>query len=128
VANVVLPAASVVETVGTYVNQDGHAQRARPAKAIKGMNRTLMMEVGKSRADLHGTPFDRWFDEANLVDCQPGWVSLPAIAERVGYAMTYRGPRAIMAELADGNDAFAGASYEAMSDSGVRLSEIGATA
>ena len=127
-ASVSLPAATVVETVGTYVNVDGHAQRVRPAKAIKGMNRTLMMECGKSRADLHGTPFDRWHTESNLVDCQPGWVSLPAVAIRLGRAMDYRGPKYIMREIADTIDAFAGATYEAMGEQGVRLSEVGAPA
>jgi NADH-quinone oxidoreductase subunit G len=126
VADVCLPAATVVETVGTFVNQKGHAQRVRPAKAIKGMNRTLMMEVGKSRADLHGTPFDRWHDESNLVDCQPGWVSLPAVAIRLGHAMDYRGPKYIMREVADSIDALGGATYAAMGEQGVRLEDVGA--
>jgi NADH-quinone oxidoreductase subunit G len=126
-AAVSLPAAMVVETVGTYVNADGHAQRVRPAKAIKGMNRTLMMECGKSRADLHGTPFDKWFDESNLVDCQPGWVSLPAIAIRMGQDMVYKGPKFIMREIADTVDAFGGATYEAMGELGMRLEDVAAT-
>lgn len=124
VADVVLPAATAVETVGTFVNVDGHAQRVRPAKAIRGMNRTLMMEVGKSRADLHGTPFDRWHNESNAVDCQPGWVSLPGVAIRLGHAMDYRGPKYIMMEIADTLDAFAGASYKEMGQTGVRLQDV----
>jgi NADH-quinone oxidoreductase subunit G len=128
IADVTLPAATIVETVGTFVNEDGHAQRVRPAKAIRGMNRTLMMEVGKSRADLHGTPFDRWYNEENLVDCQPGWVSLPAVAIRMGHGMDYRGPRYIMREIADTNDAFSGATYDAMGDQGVRLQDVGTPA
>lgn len=126
-AAVSLPAAMVVETVGTYVNTDGHAQRVRPAKAIKGMNRTLMMECGKSRADLHGTPFDKWFNESNLVDCQPGWVSLPAVAIRLGHGLAYKGPKFIMREIADTMDAFSGATYEAMGKLGVRLEDVAAT-
>lgn len=125
-AAVSLPAATVVETVGTFVNQKGHAQRVRPAKSIKGMNRTLMMEVGKSRADLHGTPFDRWHNESNLVDCQPGWVSVPAVAKRLGHTMDYRGPKLIMREIAESNSAFSGATYEAMGDQGIRLEDVGA--
>ncbi|MBO6574862.1 MAG: (2Fe-2S)-binding protein [Rhodothermales bacterium] len=127
-ATVSLPAATAVETVGTYVNSDGHAQRVRPAKAIKGMNRTLMMEVGKSRADLHGTPFDKWFTESNMVDCQPGWVSLPAVAIRLGHGMDYRGPKFIMREVADSVDALSGATYEAMGELGVRLEDVATTA
>ncbi len=126
VADVALPAAMVVETVGTYVNEDGHAQRVRPAKAIRGVNRTLRMEMGLSRTDRHGTPFDRWYNEAHQIDCQPGWVSLPAVAERLGHAMRYKGPKQIMEEVAEALPAFAGATYAAMGLDGVRLQDVGA--
>jgi NADH-quinone oxidoreductase subunit G len=125
VANVTLPAAMVVETVGTYVNIDGHAQRVRPAKATKSINRTLVAEMDQSRQDRHGTPFDRWHDESNSVDCKPGWESLPKVAEALGVSMRYKGPKQIMAELAEENPAFQGATYDAMGLSGVRLSEVG---
>ena len=128
VADVTLPAATVVETVGTFVSGDGHAQRVRPAKAIRGMNRTLMMEVGKSRQDLHGTPFDRWYHEENLVDCQPGWVSLPGVASAAGHAMDHRGPRYVMEEIGEHVEAFRPATYEAMGETGVRLEPAEATA
>jgi NADH-quinone oxidoreductase subunit G len=127
-ADVAIPAATAVETVGTLVNEQGHAQRLRPAKAIAGVNRTLSMEIGKCRADRHGTPFDRWYEESNLVNCQPGWVSLPRVAAELNVAMNYKGPRNIMDELASSNDAFSGVSYDAMGELGVRLSEMGVTA
>jgi len=123
-ADVVLPAATVVETVGTYINQNGYAQRSQPAKAIRSVNRTLMMAVGKSRADRHGTPFDKWYSEDNLVDCQPGWMSLPLVARALGYDMDYRGPRQIIDELASSNDAFSGLSYDSMGEMGKQLTEI----
>ncbi len=125
VADVALPAAMVVETVGTYVSEDGHAQRVRPAKTIRGINRTLTMEMGKSRPDMHGTPFDRWHNESHQVDCQPSWELLPAIAAILGHPLDYKGPKQIMAEVAASNPAFAGATYEAMGLEGVRLEEIG---
>ena len=130
VADVALPAAMVVETVGTYVNQDGRAQRVRPAKAIQGVNRTLMMEMGKSREDQHGTPFDRWHNDENRVDCKPGWTSLPALAERLGHAsaLDFKSPTRIMAHLAEHEPAFAGATYDAMGLRGVPLSEVGEAA
>ena len=127
-ADVALPAAMAVETVGTYVNMDGHAQRLRPAKAIAGVNRTLSMEIGKCRADRHGTPFDRWYNESNLVNCQPGWVSLPEIASGLGLELSYKGPRQIMDEVSDSNPAFKGATYSAMGELGVRLETTGVTA
>ena len=124
-AKVTLPAATVVETVGTFVNIDGHAQRVRPAKAIRGVNRTLAMEIGRSRADQHGTPFDRWYNEDHLVDCQPGWVSVPGVAAELGLDTPATNPKEIMQELASSNAAFAGATFSAMGEYGIRLSEIG---
>jgi NADH-quinone oxidoreductase subunit G len=123
-ADVTLPAAMVVETIGTYVNEDGHAQRVRPAKSIQGINRSLMMEMGKSRQDRHGTPFDRWYNEENQINCKPGWESLPAVASLLGHVFEYKGPKQIMADVAEKVPAFEGATYDAMSLQGVRLSEI----
>ena len=120
-ADVSLPSAMIVETVGTFVNQDGYAQKVRPAKAIRSVNRTLMMSFGRSRADLHGTPFDRWHHEENLVDCQPGWVSVPAVAQALGHEMNYKGPRNIIEEIADTIEDFAGLSYSEMGELGMNL-------
>ncbi len=128
VADVALPAAMVVETVGTYVNIDGRAQRVRPAKAIQGVNRTLVMEMGKSRQDEHGTPFDRWHNESNRIDCRPSWQILPEIARLIGHELPNRGPKEIMQQIASTLAGFEGATYDAMGLSGVRLVEIGETA
>ena len=123
-ADVVLPLAMVVETVGTFVNLDGHAQRVVPCKAIRGVNRTLAMAMGSARADQHGTPFDRWYNEEHKVDCQPGWAALPEVASKLGHDLRHTSPKAIMADLAASNPAFAGATYEAMGLLGVRLQDV----
>ncbi len=115
----------IPETVGTLVNERGRAQRVWPAKAIKGVNRTLSMAIGRSRADKHGTPFDNWYSEDHYVDCQPGWVSLPMVSAALGLEMNYKGPKAVMQELAHVNPSFAGATYEAMGEFGVQLEDIG---
>ncbi len=123
-ADVALPAAMIVETAGTYVNRDGRAQRVRPAKTIRGVNRMLMMEMGKSREDQAGTPFDRWHNDAHQVDCKPGWESLPAVARALGHdIMPSKGPKQLMAHLAEAMPAFAGATYEAMGLQGVQLED-----
>jgi len=128
-ATAALPAAMVVETVGTYVNRDGRAQRVRPAKEIQGVNRTLMMEMGTNREDEHGTPFDRWHNDENKINCTPSWEILPAIAEKVGIDMDYtKGPKAIMDEVQSTIDAFDGATYDAMGLKGVQLEEVEAGA
>ncbi|CAN5506710.1 2Fe-2S iron-sulfur cluster-binding protein [soil metagenome] len=124
-AAISLPAAMVVETAGTYVNLDGRAQRVRPVKAIRGSHRSLMLETGKSRLERQGTPFDRWFNEENQVDCRPGWLILPEVAERLAQPMRYAGPEAIMKEIA-AEPAFAGATPDAMGLQGVALQDVGA--
>jgi NADH-quinone oxidoreductase subunit G len=126
-SDVALPAAMVVETVGTYVNQDGRAQRVRPAKEIQGVNRTLMMEMGKNREDEHGTPFDRWHNESNRVNCKPSWDLLPEIADRLSADVAFdypKGPKAIMQEIQETLPAFEGATYEAMGLKGVQLEAV----
>ncbi len=126
-ATVVLPAAMSVETVGTYVNEDGRAQRLRPAKTVRTMNRTLMMAQGTgiSRLDQQGTPFDNWHNETHRVDCQPGWASLPEVAERLGHPLRYKSPAAIMNEVSSTNPALAGATHDAMDLLGVALQSVG---
>lgn len=125
-ADITLPAAMIVESFGTYVNEDGFAQRVQPAKAIRSVNRTLMMSFGKSRADMHGTPFDRWYHEENMVDCQPGWVSLPAVASELGYVMAHKGPRHILEEISASVESFNGLSYKGMGELGMQLDDIAA--
>ncbi len=125
-ATTALPAAMVVETVGTYVNQDGRAQRVRPAKEIQGVNRTLMLEMGSSREDKSGTPFDRWQNDANRIDCKPSWELLPQIADRVGVDFDFaEGPEAVMDHVQSTVPAFDGATYDAMGLKGYALEEVG---
>jgi len=123
-AEVVLPAAMSVETIGTYVNGEGRAQLLRPAKAIRGMFRPLMaaLGVGQSRLDRQGTPFDRWHDEENRVDCQPGWVSLPEVATRLGHdGLRFKSPAAVLDRVAAEHAAFAGVNHHALGLLGVVL-------
>ena len=120
-ATVALPAAMSAETIGTYVNLDGYAQRVQPAKVIQGANRTLMMQMGLSRADRHGTPFDRWYNEAHYVNCRPSWEVLPAVAEMLGLSMPDGGPRTIMQQISETVEAFQGVSYKAMGLDGMQL-------
>jgi NADH-quinone oxidoreductase subunit G len=124
-ATVTLPAAMSVETIGTYVNDAGRAQLLRPAKAIRGMFRPLMsaLGVGLSRLDRQGTPFDKWHDEGNRVDCQPGWVSLPEVAARAGADLRFKSPTAILEEASLRIPGLAGASHAAMDLQGVALED-----
>ena len=124
VADVVLPIAMSVETIGTYVNEDGRAQLLRPAKTVRSMNRSLMMALGtgQGRTDVHGTPFDKWHDEDNKVDCLPGWATIPDIATALDLDVSATSPRALMDEIAE-LPAFAGATHMAMGELGVALED-----
>ena len=122
-AAVALPAATVAETIGTYVNQDGYAQRVVPAKAVRGAHRTLTMQMGLSRADQHGTPFDRWHNEQHLINCKPSWELLPLVAQAAGHALDDQGPRQVMQEVSATVPALHGATYKAMGLTGIRLPE-----
>ncbi len=121
-ATVSLPIAMSVETLGTFVNRDGRAQLLRPAKMVKAMNRSLLMALGtgQSRNDRVGTPFDRWHDEANQVDCLPGWATIPQVASAAGHDLSVTSPAKVMAEVA-AMPAFAGATHGAMGTLGVPL-------
>ena len=121
-ATVSLPVAMSVETLGTYVNRDGRAQLLRPAKMVRAMNRTLLMALGTGigRKARVGTPFDRWHDEDNQVDCLPGWATIPQVAAAAGHDLSYKSPATVMAEVA-GRPAFAGATHGAMGLLGVPL-------
>jgi NADH-quinone oxidoreductase subunit G len=125
-ATVALPAAMLVETAGTMVNEDGRAQRVRPAKAIREVNRSLLMEMGTSRIDNHGTPFDRWFKEENKVDCKPSWDVLQDVAEALGLPHRFKSARAIMQAIVANVAPFEGATYEAMGLLGFQLEDVAA--
>lgn len=120
-ARVALPAAMAVETVGTMVNVDGIAQRLRPAKAIRTINRSLVMEMGKSRQDRHGTPFDRWYNESHTIDCRPSWDLLQKIAGVLGIELKFKSPSKILDDLAEKEEAFSGLSYDAMGLTGAKI-------
>ena len=128
-ATVLLPITMSVETLGTYVNEDGRAQLLRPAKMVRAMNRSLLMALGtgQSRNDRVGTPFDRWHDEGNQVDCLPGWATIPQVAKGVGLDLSYKSPAKIMDEVASRPE-FSGATHGRMSMLGVPLETSGATA
>ena len=121
-ATVELPITMSVETIGTYVSETGRAQLLRPAKMVRAMNRSLLMALGtgQSRNDRVGTPFDRWHNEDNKVDCLPGWATIPQIAKALGHDLAVKSPAALMKEIAQ-RPAFAGATHGAMATLGVPL-------
>ena len=127
-ANVSIPAAMIVETQGTLVNEDGIAQLVKPALKIKHSNTALMMGMGMNRLDSHGTPFDNWHSEDNVVDCKPSWDVLQSVAKAAGHEIYFKSPRAIMDEIAREYESFAGVTYENMGSSGYKIDQVAETA
>jgi len=86
-----------------------------------------MMEMGTNREDEHGTPFDRWHNDENKINCKPSWDLLPDIAQKLGADLAYaKGPMQIMDEVQSTIPAFAGATYDAMGLKGTQLEDVGA--
>lgn len=119
-ADVVLPAATFAELIGTYVNFECVVQLARPAKALKYQNRELMKEMAVSRLDKHATQFDKWSNEQNKVDARPGWEILSGIAAEMGAKFTYQTARDIFAEITEAVPALKGLDYKKIGKTGVR--------
>ena len=104
--------------------QEGVLGAAR--SALLGENQTIVGAI-RVAAVRKLPPFDRWFNEENLINCQPGWISVPGVANALGLDIPTTSPKEVMEELAMSNSAFEGATYLAMDEYGVRLSEIGET-
>lgn len=120
-ADVVLPAATFAELIGTYVNFEGIVQLARPAKALKYQNRELMKEMTVSRLDKHATQFDNWNSEQNKVDARPGWEILSEIAAEMGATFRYQTARDVFAEIVQCVPLFKGLDYKKIGKIGVKL-------
>lgn len=83
IAKLVIPAATVSETIGTFINAHGVIQKVRPSKAVKNQNRALMRETGMSRWDKHATKYDKWAQPENVFDAKPSWEVLNEIASKL---------------------------------------------
>lgn len=127
-ADVVLPAATFAEIIGSYVNFEGVIQLARPAKALKHQNRELMKEMALSRLDKHGTQFDRWHTDENKIDAKPSWEILVELASHFGTKWPYQSARDIFADIAQTVPAFHGLDYKKLGKWGFKLEKVSGSA
>jgi NADH-quinone oxidoreductase subunit G len=81
---VILPAATSIESAGTFINADGIAQITRQAKEIKQMTPEMWMGMAKSRSDKAAVQVDNWRTAENIVDCLPGYVMIHNLATLSG--------------------------------------------
>ncbi|MCX7651449.1 MAG: 2Fe-2S iron-sulfur cluster-binding protein [Bacteroidia bacterium] len=78
----ILPAATHLESFGTYVNFQGIAQTVQPARQWNQMTPEDWFYMPKSRLDAAGQAVDRWRHPANIPDCLPSYKMLLLIAEQ----------------------------------------------
>jgi len=123
-ADVVLPAATFAEQIGTFLNFEGVLQLARPAKALKHQNRELMKEMALSRWDKHATQFDRWSSEENKIDAKPAWEILSELSGALGTRFRYQTAREIFTEIVNSLSAFKDLDYQKLGKIGVKLDGV----
>lgn len=123
-ADVVLPAATFAEIIGTYINFEGVVQLARPAKVLKSQNRELMKEIAMSRLDKHATQFDKWSNEENKIDAKPSWEILQELAAHFGATWHYQSAREIFAELSQRVPALNGLDYKKLGKQGMKIEKV----
>ncbi|MCX8112102.1 MAG: 2Fe-2S iron-sulfur cluster-binding protein [Bacteroidia bacterium] len=80
---VILPAATHLESFGTYVNHQGIAQTVQPARQWLQMTPEDWFYLSKSRLDAAGQAVDRWRHPAHIPDCLPSYKLLLTLAEQL---------------------------------------------
>jgi NADH-quinone oxidoreductase subunit G len=78
-----LPAATHLESFGTYINFQGIAQTVQPARQWQQMTPQDWFYLPKSRLDAAGQAVDRWRHPQHIPDCLPSYQLLLRIAERM---------------------------------------------
>ncbi|MCX7981172.1 MAG: 2Fe-2S iron-sulfur cluster-binding protein [Bacteroidia bacterium] len=79
----VLPAATHLESFGTYLNFQGVAQTVQPARQWRQMTPQDWFYMSKSRLDAAGQAVDKWRHPENIPDCLPSYKMLVRIAEEM---------------------------------------------
>lgn len=72
----ILPAATHLESFGTYVNAQGIAQIVQPVRQWQQMRPEDWFYLSKSRLDAAGQAVDKWRHPENIPDCLPSWMLL----------------------------------------------------
>jgi NADH-quinone oxidoreductase subunit G len=98
-AAVVLPAASSVESEGTFINCDGIPQQTRLAKQVVQMTPEMWMRLPKGRLDKAAVAVDKWRTLENVQDVLPSWLLIAHIAKSMGEELGYKEHHEIFSRL-----------------------------
>jgi len=82
--DVLLPAATHLESDGTFVNVDGIPQFVKMTREIRQMTPEMWMRLPKSRLDKAAVWKDNWRNLDNVKDCLPSWIMLSRLAKTNG--------------------------------------------
>lgn len=96
---VILPAASSVESECTYVNASGIPQVTKMAKEIRQMTPEMWMRLPKSRLDKAAVAVDKWRDLNNIFDVLPSWMMIARISGELGKELPYRDHKDVFGKL-----------------------------
>ena len=88
-AEVILPAATHLESEGVYVNVKGIPQVSRMVKEIKRMTPEMWMRLPKSRTDKAAVAVDNWRHNENIFDVLPGWNLVEMVSRQAGIVVDY---------------------------------------
>ncbi|MCS7189678.1 MAG: 2Fe-2S iron-sulfur cluster-binding protein [Bacteroidia bacterium] len=83
----VLPAATHLESFGTYLNQSGIAQTVQPVRQWQQMIPQDWFYLSKSRLDAAGQAVDKWRHPENIPDCLPTYTLLMRIADKMSQSL-----------------------------------------
>jgi NADH dehydrogenase/NADH:ubiquinone oxidoreductase subunit G len=97
--DVVLPAASEIETESIFVNEDGKAQYTKMAKQISQMTPEMWMRVPKSRLDKAAVAIDRWRNVENIYDVLPSWRMISMISKHTGKDLMLKEHKDVVSKL-----------------------------
>ncbi|MDT8324426.1 MAG: 2Fe-2S iron-sulfur cluster-binding protein [Bacteroidota bacterium] len=118
-ADIVLPAATFAEKVGTVLNIDGQLQLLRPA-VVTAENERWMGPYAMSRLDKFASEFDRW-GRMKKYDAKSSGRILTNLAALMGAPWKFNHPEDVFEEMADRIEILRGLSYDRIGRWGVRL-------
>lgn len=123
-ASLVIPAATVSETIGTFINTHGVIQKVRPSKAVKNQNRALMRETGMSRWDKHAWKTDKWAQPKYIIDAKPSWEVLSDVAHKLGLETEAKSAEQIFLNAAAELKPLLGLTHESIGPNGIKIESV----
>ena len=98
-ADFVFPAATAVEGIGVFINDQQLPQFTLQAKQIRQMTPEMWMAMPKSRLDAGGVAVDNWRNLENIIDCLPAWMLINRLAPHLNLKFDFPDHRSLYTKL-----------------------------